>query len=489
MGFFGGPDHSVVSQLYFAVQLVVFCILAVHILFKKQDPVACLGWLLGAALFPILTSAAYVAFGINPFDGYRRRKQKSASILNAQKQLSSSEIRIVTQSQYESLNIRGFENTTEWLTQSTGQHLVMGDHIQMIINSDAAYKEYERAIAAATEYILVAFYQIQPDKVGMHFLDLLAEKAAQGLRVYALFDSLGSYGLTEDKLNQYREKGLKIHSFLPIRSSRRRLQVNWRNHRKIVVCDGKEAFIGGFNIGTMYLVGKDSKNPSWLDVNFLIRGAMIENLLTIFKEDWHFATNEMIRNLMVRASVNAASESLSTVIASGPSSEIPPFYSTLLSIFYEAKKRVWIATPYFVPDKALVQAMVHAAKRGIDIKLMVPMKSNHRFTDFCGKSFFSDLHRAGVKIYRFRSGVCHAKILIADDDLVMTGSSNLDYRSFFLNFEVDLFVRSRELMHQIVTFFEEARSKSSLLTKKEAHTRNPVKLFVMRIARLAAPLL
>ncbi len=491
MHFFSSEDLSLFSQVYFGFNYFIFFLLATHILFKKSDPTSCLGWLFAAAFSPPIALLAYIAFGLNPFENYKKRRSRSVAMASKYIKSSPLEIGEVTKAQFHSFKNQEFFNTLLWAAQAQGQPLLLGENVEMIVNSNAAYSAYEKAIREASEYILIEFYQIQNDRIGVYFLDLLAEKAQAGVRVYVLFDPIGSYGLHEDKLKVYRQKGVHIYSFLSIRPFRRRFQINWRNHRKIVVCDGKIGFVGGFNIGELYLVGKDLDNPHWVDVNFVTSGQLVDRMTQIFSEDWHFATGQTIRNLQVKYSLpfSPHEKSLSILIASGPSERFPGFHATLLSAIYESRKRIWFATPYFVPDRSLLEALAVACRRGVDVRIFIPKKSNHRFADFCSQSFFADLFKSGVKIYRFRGGMCHAKLMIGDEDLVLAGSSNLDNRSFFLNFEVDFIAKNENLQAELEKFFENAFAKSSILTKKEIRIFNPLKILTLRIARICAPLL
>ena len=491
MHFFSSQELSVLSQVYFGFNYFIFFILATHILFNKSDPTSCLGWLFAAAFSPPVALLAYIAFGLNPFEHYKKRRSRSNAIASKAIKSSPFEISEITKTQLQLFKNQDFFNTLTWAAQAQAQPLLLGESVEMIVNSNAAYSAYEKAIREAKEFILIEFYQIQNDRIGVYFLDLLAEKAEAGVRVYVLFDPIGSYGLHEDKLMAYRQKGVHIFSFLSIRPFRRRFQINWRNHRKIVVCDGQIGFIGGFNIGELYLTGKDLENPHWVDVNFVTQGQLVDRMTQIFSEDWHFATGQTLRNLQRKepAIFSPAEKTLTTIIASGPSERFPGFHAALLSAIYESKKRIWFATPYFVPDKSLLEALALACRRGVDVRIFIPKKSNHRFADFCSQSFFKDLFKSGIKIYRFKRGMCHAKLMLADDDLVLAGSSNLDNRSFFLNFEVDLITKNGNLSAELEKFFEDAFLKAVLLTKKEIRIINPIKILVLRISRICAPLL
>lgn len=276
---------------------------------------------------------------------------------------------------------------------------------------------------------------------------------------------------------------------------KRRLQINWRNHRKLLIVDGKTAFVGGFNLGEMYLEGRDPENPVWRDVHFRMVGRIAHHLEKVFREDWHFATGQSIDPLAKAdgSTVFPSDSNLTPVLclpfSSGPSDGRASFHTALLSVLYEAKRRVWISTAYFVPDKALLQALRQAVARGVDVRLVLPRRSNHPITDFCTTSYFQELTEIGVVLNLYNPGMLHAKILLADEDLVLTGSSNQDYRSFFLNFELDLLIRSATATGKINEYFQSIFNKSSILNKSEIEREYRKFSLLRRIARLCSPLM
>ena len=475
--------------------LALMALLAAHILVRKQEPVVCLSWLLALALFPIVTAIFYVAVGINPFERYATRKRASKHLASLRRQRKSRQ-QIADENRALALeyNYLGFDRTAAWASMLNGQSLQTGNQIDVLVNSNSAFAAVYEAIGNAKEFIFVQFYQIQVDSMGLGFLDLLVSKAKEGVRVYVLFDALGSYQLKNTQLREYRRKGLKIHRFLEVHPIKRRFQINWRNHRKLIICDGEVAFTGGFNVGEMYLEGPDPARPKWFDLIFRVRGSAIADLTDIFAEDWHFTSGKAIpadlmgkRDASRSAPVNG--QNLMQVISSGPSENNAPFYSTLISLIYEARNRVWIMTPYFVPDKELLHAMRLAVARGVDLQVIVPKHSNHPITDSCAHSYFTELNNYGVRLLRYPYGVCHGKLVLADDDVILAGSSNLDYRSFYLNFETDLFMRDRVLAASVEQVIKSLASHCVHLAPSDVSNRFLARLLFRRIMRLFAPLM
>ena len=493
MGFFEYDVSGPFGPSIFTLQVVVAAIVSIHILLRKQEPQVCLGWLLAVALFPLLTAIIYAGIGINPFERYAYRKRQSKALSALRKsRIPGRDLALANRENAQESRFQCFERTHALVSSLQGQAMLVGNNVEVLINSSVVYPEIEKEIDKATNFIIVQFYQIQADAVGFSFLDRLAVRASHGVQVFVLFDALGSFGLKEEMIQHYKSKGLNIRRFLEIHPIKRRFQINWRNHRKLIVCDGVVAFVGGFNIGSLYLEGGDSKAPKWVDLLYRIKGPVIQDLMTQFSEDWHFTTGHLLPESIDAQSSpenNAAQGNLLTMVSSGPSESTAPFYSCIMQILFEARKRVWIMTPYFVPDKALMHALRLAVARGVQVRIVIPLKSNHPFTDICTSSFFAELHQYGIEVQRYLHGVCHAKLILADDDLVFSGSSNMDYRSFYLNFETDLFMRNKTIASKIEGLFLEIVGMSVPLRRNDLSRVRIGRLIVRRFMRLLAPLM
>lgn len=494
MGFFISSATSPYAEIILYIEIVVAILLAIHILLKKQDPQSCMGWLLAVAVSPLIAGVFYIAFGMNPFEIYsaRRRRSKSVTSRLTSKLESQTAIREINTEKITEHGFENFERTMHWISQFNAKPSSTGNELSLLINSNVVYQKMREDIEQAKHFILVQFYQIQADEVGLGFLDLLVEKSRQGVAVYVIYDALGSISLKVAMVKRYRELGLNIVRFLEIHPIKRRFQVNWRNHRKLVVVDGRVAFVGGFNMGKLYLQGPDLDRPTWVDLLFRVRGPILSDLIQQFVEDWHFATGNLIESLSIPQGdqVEAIdSKSLLNLVQSGPSEPALPFYSTLLHVLFEAKKRVWIMTPYFVPDRTLLNALRLAVGRGVHVRVIIPKHSNHQFTDLCSSSYFAEIQSYGIEILRYKYGVCHGKIAMGDDDLILAGSSNMDYRSFFLNFETDMLIRDKKLADEVHKFFELMETMCERLRPSDVSKVPVGVLLVRRMMRLLAPLM
>jgi cardiolipin synthase len=487
--------QSNLSELAQIAKFVLSVMLAAHILVKKQEPVVCLSWLLGVVLFPEFAAICYVGFGLNPFEKYAARKRASKHLASLKRPRKNADI-IAAENQalMSKYSYQGFDRAAMWVSMLQGQSLQEGNLITPLVNSTSAYDAMNNAIDESKDYLIFQFYQIQADEIGLSFLDKLAQKAEQGVKVFVLFDGLGSHGIKNSLIEKYRRRGIKMHRFLEIHPIKRRFQINWRNHRKLVIADGKLAITGGFNIGQMYLEGPDPKRAKWFDLAFTVQGPVIADFLSLFAEDWHFTTgkslpSEILSDRYALKSFQDHAKSLTQIVASGPSENNAPFYSTLIGILHEARQRVWLMTPYFVPDKQLLHAMRLAVVRGVEVQIIVPRHSNHPITDACAHSYFSEIHQLGIKLLRYTHGVCHGKMVLADHDMILVGSSNMDYRSFFLNFEMDLYIRDRGLADQIQDIMLSVAADCVSLAPRDVSNLRIGRLLFRRIMRLFAPLM
>ena len=376
-----------------------------------------------------------------------------------------------------------------------------GNLIKMYIGGQQAYPGLEEAIAQATDHIHLEFYIWENDDVGRWLRDLLIEKAREGVEVRVLFDAIGGYWAHGRFMRPLEEAGGKVASFLPLRFLERRLRINFRNHRKIVVIDGAVGFTGGINVGDEY--------NEWMDLFFRLRGPAVFQLQEIFTEDWYFATKEeladiryfpgadghlptpMCDHLVLDLEPQPEELHASTrVVASGPDLERRTVQHMFFLAITAARHRIFIATPYFIPDQAIMVALQTAALRGVDVRLLVPGRSDVWVARLAGRAFYEDLLRAGVEIFEYdQSQVLHAKMLLIDQEWSFIGSANMDIRSFRLNFEVNSVLFGHQITAQLADWFLDCLERSTRIDL-EPFARRPARpKYLEALARLGSPLL
>lgn len=367
-----------------------------------------------------------------------------------------------------------------------------GNDVTILIDGDATYEALGDAIDRAERRVLAEYYLLRDDATAAWFRDKLAAAAARGVEVKLLMDGYGSFWIGRRWMKPLRDAGAEVAVFLPARLLF--LQpMNLRNHRKIVIVDDDVAFTGGINIGDEYR----GKTSPWRDTHLAVAGPAASALRRIFEEDWYFATRHALpahdgaadHAKPARAPSGSA---MVSIIKSGPD-VAGPMRETIHHVFFSAitgaRERVFITTPYFIPDRAMVVALQTAALRGVDVRLLFPSKSNHPFVFQAGRSFYQELLDAGVSIYEYGPGMIHAKTMVVDGTVALAGSANMDLRSFRLNFEVHAVIRDDKTARDMESLFYEDLAVSTKLDAAAFRAR-PWYLHVLEgAARLASPLM
>ena len=363
-----------------------------------------------------------------------------------------------------------------------------GNSAKLLVDGEATYEAILDAISGAEHYILVQFYIFREDQIGKRIRDSLVAKAREGVAVYLLLDNMGSIGLSDGFIESMEREGMKVRYVMNVSGEANRFQLNFRNHRKIVIVDGKRGFLGGLNVGDEYL-GKHPKLTPWRDTHMEWRGPVVKCLQVPFAEDWRWATGQLLDQLdwEIRPG-DVAGEVEALCLATGPADPFETCAMGFLTLIDGARDRIWLATPYFVPDDKIVTALQMAAMRGVDVRVILPDLSDSRLVHLSSFSYFRELEDAGVKFYRYQKGFMHQKVMVVDDSLSAIGSANLDNRSFRLNFEVIGIVADAAFNREVSRMLEAdlAQSKptgSEALTERSFWFRLGV-----RLSRMLAPI-
>jgi cardiolipin synthase A/B len=359
-----------------------------------------------------------------------------------------------------------------------------GNELTLLIDGEETFESIFKSIHSAKKYLLVNFFIVKNDRVGTRFKDALIARAKAGVKVYFLFDEIGSHRLSSSYLKEMKEAGIQCTSFGANRFWWSRLQLNFRNHRKIVVVDGKEGFIGGINVGDEYL-GRDQRFGAWRDTHLKLRGPSVQAIQLVFIEDWNWAT-DVVPELEWSGTVEPADQ-IAAIIPTGPADPTESWQLVVAEAANTAQERLWIASPYFVPDGGVVTALLAAAIRGADVRILIPEKADHLLVWLSAFTYFEQIIPFGVKLYRYKRGFLHQKVMLVDQKLACVGTANLDNRSFRLNFEISglspdaAFVE--EVAHMLEIDFEHSEAvKVSDFTKRPFWFR-----LACRAARLMAP--
>ncbi|WP_240125628.1 cardiolipin synthase [Thermomonas alba] len=392
------------------------------ILLQKREPVATLSWLISLAALPYLGFVIYYFFGPQKIVRQRRRRQRHR-------------VRLPTpEARDETAELQTLAHATTGLAPSTARA------VQLLVDGGSKYPALLEAIAAARDHVHLEYYIYQPDRTGTALREALTERARAGVKVRLLLDAVGSKQASRRFFAPLLAAGGELAWFHPVRpwTLWKRPWMNLRTHRKLAIIDGRIGFIGGINITDEE--DERLREDAFRDLHLRVEGDIVRSLQEVFVEDWAYATERAdFVGAVARAMPSPLPGSIhAQLLASGPDSRWEPIHRMYVSAIHAATRRVWLTTPYFVPGEAAMMALTSAALGGLDVRLLVPKKSDSRLVTWCVRSYFDDLLAAGVKVYEYGPRMLHSKALLVDDRLAIIGSANFDHRSFRLNFEASL---------------------------------------------------
>ena len=362
-----------------------------------------------------------------------------------------------------------------------------GNAARLLVDGEATFEAVFAGIDRAERYVLAQFYTVRADYIGTAFQERLLAAAARGVEVRLVYDAVGSLGLKRRDLRTLREGGVSVCSFTGPRNGLKRLRLNFRNHRKIVVVDGREAFVGGLNVGDEYL-GRDEKIGPWRDTHLAVEGPTVQGLQLSFARDWYYGTREELADLDWEPRP-AEADQTALVLASGPSDAVETCGLLYAHAIESAEERLWIATPYFVPDGRVLGALELAALRGVDVRVMMPRKSDSALFRFVPYAYLDEITRVGVKVFLYEEGFMHQKVALVDRDFATVGTANFDNRSFLLNFETTVVVRDGPFCDQVATMLEADFARATPLLPETLHDKSFLFRFAASATRLIAPIL
>ena len=342
-------------------------------------------------------------------------------------------------------------------------------------------------IARARHHIHLQYYIFCDDETGRRLRDALVEKARQGVHVRILYDDVGCSGVSKSFFEGMRREGIEVHAFLHVKFPRFTSKVNYRNHRKIVVIDGRVGFIGGMNIADRYVRGTEW--GSWRDTHFRIEGSGVAGLQVAFLSDWSATTKRHVSGSEYFPAAQRYTDNILQIVAGGPLGKWRALLQADSYAVANARRRVWIQTPYYLPSDVLNTALQTAALGGIDVRLMLPARSDSRLIDLASHSYLDDMMRAGVKILFYEPGFLHSKLLIIDDGLTVIGSANMDFRSFEHNFEVNAFIYDAEFTSRMSAIFSDDAARCHAVTPGEWFRRPRRRRWAESFMRVFSPLM
>ncbi|OWW25398.1 cardiolipin synthase [Zobellia sp. OII3] len=365
----------------------------------------------------------------------------------------------------------------------------LGNELTPLKDGPATFDAIFQAMEGAQKFIHVQYYIFEEGELANRFLALWQRKIKEGVEIRFLYDGLGSNTLSKAYVNQLKESGVEVFSFLPIRFKRLLSSINYRNHRKIVVVDGHTAFTGGVNVSDKYING-DPVLGTWHDMHLRLRGPIVNSLQAVFAMDWSFASGkDDMLTLSYFSNIPKIGKSIVQTVSSGPDSDFPSVHQLYFSLINSAKKYIYIVNPYIIPGEALMEALQVAALGGVDVRILLSSNSDSFLVRWGVRSYFENFLEAGVRIYQYPDGFLHSKLMFTDDELTTIGTANLDVRSFEQNYEVNVLAYDKELTKQLKRDFLNDCKISQEINYKEFTRRPKSERFKEGLAKVFSPVL
>lgn len=471
---------GIVAVLAFRlVYLAVILFTIVIVLLDNRNPVKTMAWILVLVFLPVVGLAFYFFFGRNTRKerliskkGFSRLSKRPMAEYQAQEALG---------------DFTGRNQLIPFFHRVSNALPFEGNDVQVFTDGYSMYQELFRRIAKAKHHIHLEFYIFENDAVGRLLRDLLIDKAREGVSVRLLYDDVGCWDVNPMFYDEMLCEGIEVRSFLKVRFPQFTSKVNYRNHRKLAIIDGKVGFIGGMNIALRYLKGVPW--GVWRDTHICLKGKAVYGIQTAFLTDWFAVDRTLLTSAQYFPKMNSVGTSVAQIVTSDPVGEWHDIMLGLVKAISCAQRYIFVETPYFLPTEQVMAAFQTAALSGVDVRLMIPKKADAFITHKGTMSYLDELMKSGVKVYFYRAGFLHSKLWVADDEWASVGSTNLDFRSFEHNFEANAFFYDEKTVCTLKEIFLEDMKKCMTLSQKIWDKRSFKNKIVESVVRLLAPLL
>jgi len=454
---------------------------AFHAVMNARTSQGSIAWAVSLILMPYIAVPAYWILGRSRFNGYVTARRSGN--VTVQEKLNAVRDSMAPFRVPEDIG----SSSTDAAERLADLPLLQGNRVQLLVDGDATFDSILEGIDAAQSYILFQFFIVKEDEIGRRVQSHLIAKAKEGIKIYFLYDEVGSHDLSEAYKNKLREAGIQVFDFHTRKGPRNRFQINFRNHRKVVVVDGRVSWIGGHNVGDEYL-GKDPKFGHWRDTHIRIEGPASIPIQISFVEDWNWAAGKVIPELVWTPPPALPENQAVLIVPSGPADRLETATLMFLHAINSAKKRLWIASPYFVPDDAVLAALQLAGLRGVDVRILIPDTADHLLVYLAAFSYFEDASRTGVRFYRYTDGFLHQKVMLIDDSTATVGTANFDNRSFRLNFEITGIIIDSGFVVEVERMLEADFAHSREMTRADVDEHSFGFRLATRLARLTSPI-
>lgn len=467
---------AVIANIFFSFSLIFI---------ERKDPATTWAWLMIMIIFPGVGFIIYLLLGQN-FSRARLFKEKKEFDTIKRRELSKD----FASEEHEHIGGEQYLDLIRMNYTHSGAKCTYNNEVDVYYNGVDKFKQLIKDLKNAKKFIHIQYYIIRPDRLGKKIMSILEEKAAEGVEVRFLVDSMGSYRVTKRSLKNFTKNGGKFEIFFPGILPHVNTRINYRNHRKMVIIDGEYGYTGGFNVGDEY-IGEDKHIGFWRDTHIRIRGEAVNDLTDRFLLDWCYASGEEIDDFSKFYPEKPIRDGdiAIQIVTSGPDHNEEYIKNAYMKMINNAKKYVYLETPYFVPDAPMLEALKLSALSGVDVRLIIPGKPDHVFMKWAASAYIGDLLNAGAKVYLYQNGFIHAKTIVADGKVCTVGTANMDMRSYCLNFEVNAFIYDDRIAKNLETQFFKDIEDCKVMTKEEYDKRSVSLRIRESIIRLISPIL
>ncbi len=469
------PEYITVVGVVLVIAEFAGVLLAFDVVMRPRSSQGTIAWFIALISIPLITIPLYLLFGRTRFHGYAEAIRGKESRIG--EQWVDWYADIVAMAAPPIKNLVSIEAVVRRLTRIP---FTRGNEVELLIDGEATYASMLEAIAKAETYIFVQFYIVRDDGIGRRLRDALIEKARTGVRVCFLYDEIGCLKLPGAYLDVMRNESIKVSGFKTTQGRNNRFQINFRNHRKLIIVDGHVSFIGGLNLGDEYL--------RFRDTHMKIEGPASQAIQLSFIKDWYWATGKIPENSKT-VKPSAKGNQAAAIVNTGPADSTTSCSILFTTLINMAQHRLWITSPYFVPDDVMLRAFQAAAIRGVDVRIILPEKVDKKLVQFASFTYYESMVNCGVRLFRYRERFMHQKVVLVDNELAGIGTVNLDNRAIYLNFEATGLIADTGFAKDV-----EAMLITDLASSEEVHAvhfdEKPLwfRIFA-RVSRLASPLL
>ncbi|MDL2323310.1 cardiolipin synthase [Bacteroidales bacterium OttesenSCG-928-A17] len=471
-------------QPWYVIVLEVFLVLVIVqvtfiIIFENRNPYKTISWILVLTFLPIVGLVLYLLFG----QEHRKQHRIPLKMYEGLKDGYITDFNISSSGPHP----EEYKKLIHMLKTISDADLLAGNRVDFYIDGKDKFKQFFKDIENARHHVHILYYKIMDDKLGNQLKDLLLKKVKEGVEVRLMYDDVGSLATKSKFFNEMKAGGIEVEPFLEVKMPWLARRLNYRNHKKLAVIDGEIGYVGGMNIADNYIEGVSW--GIWRDMQIRIEGEGTKGLQRVFFLDWYSMHKSLPDLLLYFPKTEKQGNNPMQIVSSGPIDKYNSIEKGIFEAINGARKSIYIQTPYFIPSEIVLTALQTAAVSGVEVHVMIPVKSDNFFVDGATFSFVRDLLRYDIHVYLFRAGFIHTKCMVVDDSLTIVGSANMDTRSFELSFETDAFIYDSESAGKALQIFRDDASVSEKIDKDNWMKRSVFRRFFESVMRMFTPLL